>query len=118
MPTCPARPQFPALATTGLTITNLSSVIAVKLTTPNDPGESTFIRAASPQRNGVRVMPQVKEIGLCPAPVTGVPNITALYTAAFGAPTVGKRLFVQVYQMVDGWESMTTTYTALLPVSG
>ena len=36
-------------------------------------------------------------IGMVPAPQTGAANITSLYTAAFGAPVVGKRLFVQVY---------------------
>ncbi len=50
--------------------------------------------------------------------MTGSANITALYTAAYGAPVVGKRLFVQVYQMVDGWESMPITYSALVPASG
>ena len=114
---CPARPAFPALATTGLVITNMGGTVALKLTAPNDPGESTFIRAAAPQRSGVRATPQVKEIGSCPAPVTGVSNITALYTAAYGAPVVGKRLFVQVYQMVDGWESQPVTYSALVPTS-
>ena len=37
--TCPPRPSFPTLATTGLVITNLGGVVAVKLTAPNDPGE-------------------------------------------------------------------------------
>ena len=115
---CPPRPTFPPLATTGLVITNLGGVVAVKLTSPNDPGETTFIRAAAPQRSGVRATPQVKELGPCPAPVTGSANITALYTAAYGAPVVGKRLFVQVYQMVDGWESMPINYSALVPASG
>ena len=115
---CPARPAFAPLATTALVITNLGGVIAVKLTSPMDPGETTFIRAAAPQRSGVRATPQVKEIGPCPAPVTGACNITALYTAAYGAPVVGKRLFVQVYQMVDGWESMPINYSTLVPASG
>ena len=114
---CPARPAFAPLATTALVITNLGGVVAVKLTAPTDPGETTFIRAAVPQRSGVRATPQVKEIGPCPAPVTGASNITALYTAAYGAPVVGKRLFVQVYQMVDGWESTPATYSTLVPVS-
>ena len=116
--TCPPRPSFPTLATTGLVITNLGGVVAVKLTAPNDPGETTFVRAAAPQRSGVRATPQVKEIGPCPAPQTGSANITALYTAAYGAPVVGKRLFVQVYQMVDGWESMPINYRTLVPASG
>ena len=50
--------------------------------------------------------------------MTGSANITALYTAAYGAPVVGKRLFVQVYQMVDGWASMPINYSTLVPASG
>ena len=82
------------------------------------PAWSSRTWAAAPQRSGVRATPQVKEIVPCPAPQTGSSNITALYTAAYGAPVVGKRLFVQVYQMVDGWESLPITYSALVPASG
>ncbi|MEI6782394.1 MAG: hypothetical protein WCQ21_15905 [Verrucomicrobiota bacterium] len=56
-------------------------------------------------------------IGMVPAPQTGAANITSLYAAAFGAPAVGKRLFVQVYQVQDGWESIPDTFTAVVPVS-
>ena len=53
----PARPSFAANAPTDLVINNAGGVAAVKLTCPTDPGETTFIRAASPARSGVAPRP-------------------------------------------------------------
>ena len=44
-----------------------------------------------------------------------VTDITDLYTARFGAPTVGSKVYVQVNQFVDGWESLPRTFVGIVP---
>jgi hypothetical protein len=38
--------------------------------------------------------------------VAGSADITALYTARYGVPPVGKKVYVQANQFVDGWEDL------------
>ncbi|MCX6925592.1 MAG: hypothetical protein NT154_20640 [Verrucomicrobia bacterium] len=113
----PLAPEFPALAPTNLVITNAGGVVAVKLTCPADPGENTVLRASPPQNSAVRACYNYRIIGVCPAPVTGTSDITALYVAEFGAVPVGKRLFVKASTMVDGFESLARQFHARVPAS-
>ena len=39
---------------------------------------------------------------MCPAPVAGSSDITGLYTARYGVPTVAKKVYIQVNLFVDG----------------
>jgi len=111
----PPVPVFDALAPQNLSITNTGGVIALKLTCPTSPGENTVIRAAAPQHSGVRRMPDTRILGTCPAPAQGSANITSLYTAKFGTPAVGQRIFVEAAIMQDGWYGPKRTFTALVP---
>ncbi len=111
------RPQFPALAPQGLAITNNAGAIALKLTCPTDPGENTIVRGAAPLSQGRETCKDFRVLGTCPAPTQGSANITSLYTALFGAPTAGKKVYVQVNQVVDGWESLPVTFWAIVPAS-
>jgi hypothetical protein len=113
----PASPQFPDLAPQGLVITNTSGVVAVKLTCPADPGDKTVLRASPPQNSAVRACRNFRIIGICPAPAAGAADITALYTAEFGAAPVGKRLFVKASTMVDGFESLAREFQARVPAA-
>ncbi len=54
-------------------------------------------------------------LGTCPAAVAGSADITDLYTARYGAPKAGTKVYVQVNQVVDGWESLPRTYSAIVP---
>ena len=114
----PVNPQFPDLAVTDLVITNPGGVVAVKLTCPVPPGNNTVVRASKPQHSGIRACRDYRIVGTCPAPVAGASDITGLYTAKFGAPPAGSRVFVQCCVMVDGFESLPRTFTALVPVAG
>jgi len=113
----PERPQFPALAPQNLVITNTSGVIALKLTCPNDPGENTIVRGAKPISQGRETCTDFRVLGTCPAPAQGSSNITSLYTARYGEPPVGKKVYVQVNQVVDGWESLPVTFWAIVPAT-
>jgi hypothetical protein len=113
----PVSPQFPNLAPQNLFITNTAGVIAVKLTCPTAPGENTVLRASPPQNSAIRACRNFRILGTCPAPVQGSADITALYTAQFGAVPVGKRLFVQASTMVGGFESLPRQFQARVPTA-
>ena len=112
-----ARPQFPSLAPTNLVITNAGGVIALKLTCPTDPGESTVVRGSKPVSQGYGKFTDFRILGMCPAPVLGASDITSLYTARYGVPPVGMKVFVRVNQFVDGWEDQGVTYSGIVPAS-
>jgi hypothetical protein len=115
--TPPLRPQFADLAVQNLVITNTAGVVALKLTCPTDPGQNTIVRGSKPVSQGVEVCKDFRILGACPAPVTGSADITSLYTARYGAPKAGTKVYVQVNQVVDGWESLPRTYSAIVPTS-
>ena len=113
----PAQPQFPDLAPANLVITNTGGVIALKLTCPTNPGENTIIRGAEPVSQGRETCSDFRVLGTCPAPALGSADITGLYTARYGVPPVGKKVYVQVNQFVDGWESLPVTFWAIVPAA-
>ena len=113
----PVAPQFPSLAVQSLVITNTAEVIAVKLACPSNPGESTVLRASPPQNSAIRACRNFRIIGICPAPADGSADITALYTAEFGAVPAGKRLFVRASTMVNGFESLPRQFQARVPAA-
>ncbi len=115
--TPPMRPQFPDLAPQNLVITNAAGVVALKLNCPTDPGDSTIVRGSKPVSQGVEVCKDFRILGTCPAPVAGSSDITGLYTARYGLPKAGTKVYVQVNQVVDGWESLPRTFSAIVPAS-
>jgi hypothetical protein len=110
-------PQFPALVPQNLVITNTAGVVALSLTCPTDPGANTVLRASPPQNSAVRACANFRIIGTCPVPAQGAADITALYTAQFGAVPPGKRIFVRASTMVDGFESLPRQFQARVPVA-
>jgi len=115
--TPPPPPLFPELAPQDLVITNTANVMAVKLVCPADPGANTVLRASPPQSPGVATCRNFRIIGTCPRPVAGLADITALYTACFGPPPVGRRIFLRASTMVSGFESLPREFRALVPAS-
>jgi hypothetical protein len=113
----PAYPVFGLLATVNLVITNTVGVIAIKLTCPNSPGENTAVRASAPCSAGIARTPRQVLIGTVPTPAQGSADITSLYTARFGVPGEGSRLFVTCNMFTDGWESPFVTFTAVVPAA-
>jgi hypothetical protein len=113
----PEHPQFPDLAAQNFVITNTAGVIALKLTCPTDPGENTIVRGAKPLSQGRETCRDFRVLGTCPAPVAGSSDITGLYTARYGVPPVGKKVYIQVNQFVDGWESLPVSFWAIVPAT-
>jgi hypothetical protein len=113
----PAQPQFPDLAPQNLVITNTGGAVALKLTCPTSPGENTIVRASAPLSAGRQSCSDYRVLGTCPAALQGSADITTLYTARHGAPPAGKKVYVQVNQFVDGWESLPVTFWGIVPAS-
>jgi hypothetical protein len=113
----PTAPQFPSVAPQNLVITNTGGTVALKLTCPTSPGQSTVLRASPPQNSAIRACRNFRIIGICPAPTDGSADITSLYTAEFGAVPAGKRLFVQASTMVNGFESLPRQFQARVPAA-
>ena len=113
----PAQPQFPTLAPQNLVITNTGGTIALKLTCPTSPGTNTIVRAARPISQGRETCSDYRLLGTCPAAVQGSADITSLYTARFGVPPVAKKVYIQVHQAVDGWESLPRTFWGIVPAA-
>jgi hypothetical protein len=113
--TPPAPPVFPDLAPQNLVITNAGGVVTLKLTCPTDPGTNTIVRASAPVSAGRGTWRNYRILGICPAPVAGASDITGLYTARFGVPPAGMKVFVSVNQFVDGWEDLSAKFSAIVP---
>jgi hypothetical protein len=91
-----------------------AGAIALKLTCPADPGDGTIVRGAAAISQGRGTCSSCRMLGACPAPTQGVSVITSLYLARVGEPRVGKKTFVQANLLVDGWESLPTTFWAIV----
>ena len=113
----PSFPQFPDNPVDGLVITNLAGVIALKLGCAGTPGSNTTVRASAPCSQGLANNANFRILGVLPAPVAGACDITSLYTARYGSPPVGTKVFVEVNQNIDGWEDIPVKKWAIVPAT-
>ena len=111
----PADTTFGELAAQNLLITNVGGVVTLGLTCPGDPGDNTVVRASAPQSQGRSVCNDLRILGTVPAPVEGKADITALYSAKFGVPGVGTKIFVRCNRMVNGIEDLGREFWAIVP---
>ena len=107
----------PPPAPQNLVITNISGTIALKLTCPTSPGTNTVVRASEPVSAGREKCGSYRILGMCPTPAQGSADITSLYTARYGVPPAGTKVFMRVSLMVDGWEDIPAKFSAIVPAS-
>ena len=100
-----------------LSVANTGDTITLKLRVPSQPGQCTLVQGAAPVSAGVRCVQHFPLLGLLPAPVDGWSDITALYVARYGVPTVGTALFVRTCQHVDGWTDLPKVASAFVPAA-
>ncbi len=111
------KPTFEANVTQSLELTNTAGVIAIKLVCSGSSSAFNVVRGAPPQNSGTRRPITFRVLGELPEIVGGKADITSLYTAEFGVPAVGQRLFVASYQILDGWADLSKVYTGVVPAS-
>jgi hypothetical protein len=113
--TPPALPEFPDNPVGALAITNVGGVISLKLACPNTPGSNTTVRASAPCSQGITCCNDYRVLGVLPAPAQGSCDITNLFRARYGSPTVGTKVFVRVNQNINGWEDVPVETSAIVP---
>jgi hypothetical protein len=100
-----------------LAITNTGGVIALKLSVPTAPARHTLVWATAPCSPGMSFPGRFVILGHLPEPVTGISDITALYTARYGRLPADRRVFIRTVQYVEGWDSMPKQTTAVVPAA-
>jgi hypothetical protein len=113
----PAHPTFDANVCQSLEITNVAGVVAIKLVCAGSSDSFNLVRACAPQNSGTRRPGSIRYLGELPEVVAGKSDITALYTAKFGVPAVGDRLFIQSNQLEAGWQDLPVAFSKLVPAS-
>jgi len=84
------------------------------LVAPRPKGDF-LVFASAPCSPGWSRMRRPVYLGLLPAPVNGISDITPLYLARFRAPEPGEQVFIQTRQHRHGWEGPAATHSALVP---
>ena len=115
--TPPSFPQFTDNPVGSLVITNTGGVISLKLGCPSTPLANTTVRAAAPCSQGLAYCDNYRVLGVLPTAAQGACDITSLYTARFGTPAVGTKVFVRVNQNVNGWEDVPVETSAIVPAA-
>ena len=113
----PSVPTFNPNPVAELAITNTGGDITLKVRVPSQPGQYTLVQGAAPVSAGVRCVQHFPFLGLLAAPVDGWSDITALYVARYGVPTVGTAVFIRTCQHIDGWTDLPKVTSAFVPAA-
>jgi hypothetical protein len=103
VPDPPPIPVFAANPVVRLMALNTGGAVSLKLQLSRKPGESVLVFGARPQGPGVTYVDHYSFLGVLPDQGGEESDITDLYVARFGAPPVGKRIFIQTLQQINGW---------------
>jgi hypothetical protein len=109
------RPSFGNNPVGALTITNDDGDIALKLAVPRAPAQYVLVLGTAPCSAGVSVPRRFVILGALPAAVSRVSDVSDLYTARYGIPPVGSRIFIRTVQVANGWEDFHKDTTAIVP---
>ena len=115
--TPPEKPTFDANVAQSLELTNTAGTVAIKLVCAGSSDSFNLVRAAAPQNSGTRRPMSIRYLGELPEVVAGKSDLTALYTAKFGAPVAGQRIFVQSNQLEAGWQDLPKAFTGVVPAA-
>jgi hypothetical protein len=115
--TPPAVPQFDGNVITGLELTNPGGVVAINLAATGTSAAFNLVWGAPPQSAGCFAVNNFRYLGELPAVESGKANLTALYTAKFGAPAAGQKVFIRSKQMLDGYEDLPHQWSGIVPAA-
>lgn len=109
----PALPSFVAVTVTGLTATAGTPLLKATGTTPATG--TVYMFYASPQLSpGVTFNGQYRYLAMFTTATSGAFDLTAAYTAKFGAPIAGKKIFVRVVQSQAGMQDNGTNFSTIV----
>jgi hypothetical protein len=112
VPEPPPIPTFPANPVVRLTATSTGGLITLRLQLSRRPGQYVLLFGARPQGPGVRYVDHYPLLGVLPDEDSDEVDITALFVARHGVPAVGKRIFLQTVQQINGWRDRPKTTSA------
>lgn len=119
-PTVADPPEHPAFTTNvvqSLEILNPGGVVSIKLVCSGSSSSFNIVSATPPLSQGRGRPYGMNELGQLPEVQTGKSNITSLYSAKFGAPAAGKKIYVRSHQMESGWCDGGLLLTGIVPAS-
>lgn len=111
----PALPAFSDNPVGELSITNTAGVIALLLPVSAAPQHTILVSATKPGSAGALFPSRFVFIGLLPAPVDGLCDITQLYLAKYHTLAPYDRVFIQTTQQLNGWRDFPKRSTAVVP---
>jgi hypothetical protein len=100
----PPEPRFGPNPVGEFTITGAGKTLALKLRVGGPLVEEIMVFASPPLSAGRGYCGDYRFLGLLPAPVEHLSDITRLYIQKFGVPPPNSRIFIRVWPEVDGWE--------------
>jgi hypothetical protein len=103
VPEPPPIPVFAANPVVRLMAINSGGAASLKLQLSRKPGESVLVFGARPQGPGVTYVDHYSFLGVLPDQDGEEADITDLYVTRYGVPPVGKRIFIQTLQQINGW---------------
>ena len=108
----PPIPVYPANSVVRLMIASTGDTVALKLQLSPKPGQYVLFFGTRPQGPGISFVDDYPLLGVLPDEACEVVEITSLYVARFGVPPVGKRIFIQTLQQINGWRDRPKTTSA------
>jgi hypothetical protein len=116
----PSQPKFGVNPPVTLRIKGTRRGPTLKLLVSGTPTADIMVFASPPWKAGRTYCGDYRFIGLLPAPVEHVSDITRLYVKKFGVPPPNTRIFIRTWQQVDGWEhrALMKLTNAVVPTRG
>ncbi len=115
--TPPAVPAFASNVVKGLELTNPGGVVTIRLICSGSSPAFNLVWATPPKNPGRFRVRDYYYLGQLPAVVGGKADITALYTAKFGVPAAGQKVFIQSRQMLDGYQALPYQWSGIVPAA-
>lgn len=113
----PAAPTFDANVIQSLELTNVTNVVAIKLVCSGSSDAFNLVWASPPKSAGRFAVNDFFYLGELPEVVAGKADITALFTAKFGAPAAGQKVFIRSKQMESGYADLPHQWSGIVPAS-
>jgi len=110
-------PAFDSNVVKGLELTNPGGAVAIKLTCSGTSDAFNLVWATPPKSAGRFRPSDYYYLGELPEVVSGKADITALYTAKFGAPVAGQKVFVRSKQILDGYDDLPHQWSGIVPAA-
>lgn len=102
----PERPAFELDPLGPLTTGDGRDGLSLKIEVPRMPVGHTLVFGSPPCPAGRRVCRDFRFLGLLPAPERGASDLTELCVKKFGNLPDGSRVFIRIWQQVNGWRNM------------